>query len=193
MKREGEERHNRSFEADVNYLLTEAPRPHHLWLVPAAGGKARRLTSGEWSVLGLGGGPSWSPDGNSIAFKHREHPGMRYMLDAGVRIVDVASGSIRELNVRSLEPRVAGVKFSPDGTAIAYSAARDGDFRFVSEIFVAPVAGGIGRSLTDFNAAIAALELGKVEPLRWRGADNFEMDGVLTFPPGYQAGRTAAT
>lgn len=118
---------------------------------------------------------------------------MRYMLDAGVRIVDVASGSIRELNVRSLEPRVAGVKFSPDGTAIAYSAARDGDFRFVSEIFVAPVAGGIGRSLTDFNAAIAALELGKVEPLRWRGADNFEMDGVLTFPPGYQAGRPYAT
>ena len=55
---------------------------------------------------------------------------------------------MRELNVRSLEPRVADVKFSPDGTAIAYSAARDGDFRFVSEIFISPVARGIGRSLT---------------------------------------------
>ena len=42
-KREGEERHNRSFEADVNYLLTETPRPYHLWLVPSAGGEARRL------------------------------------------------------------------------------------------------------------------------------------------------------
>ena len=40
------ERHNRSFEADVNYLLTEAPRPRHLWLVPAGGGEAERLTSG---------------------------------------------------------------------------------------------------------------------------------------------------
>jgi len=44
-KREGEERHNRSFEADVNYLLTEKPRPHHLWLVPAGGGEA-----GMWSA-----------------------------------------------------------------------------------------------------------------------------------------------
>ncbi|MBM3789699.1 MAG: hypothetical protein FJW35_05045, partial [Acidobacteria bacterium] len=49
-KREGQERHNRSFEADVNYLLTEAPRPHHLWLVPAGGGEGKRLTSGSWSV-----------------------------------------------------------------------------------------------------------------------------------------------
>ena len=62
-----------------------------------------------------------------------------------------------------------------------------------SELYFLPAPAAPLQRLTDFNAAIAALELGKVEPLRWRGADNFEMDGVLTFPPGYQAGRTAAT
>jgi len=68
--REGAERHNRSFEADVNYLLTEAPRSRHLWLALAGGGEAERLTSGEWSVgSALADGrsiaPSWSPDGRS--------------------------------------------------------------------------------------------------------------------------------
>jgi dipeptidyl aminopeptidase/acylaminoacyl peptidase len=279
-KREGEERHNRSFEADVNYLLTETPRPYHLWLVPAAGGEARRLTSGQWSLAaGLAGGvpePSWSPDGTSIAFARQEHPGPRYLYDVGVRILDVASGSMRAFNERT-QP-ISGARFSPDGASIAYSYPRGGDDRFVNEIFVAPVADGAARSLTgaldrhitgfrwmpdgrsvvirandgtsvgmwiqplngpamkvatgaavpasditvsrsgqmaflasepdrppelyflpapggppqrltDFNAHIAALELGRTEPLRWRGADNFDMDGVLTFPPGYQAGR----
>ncbi len=278
-KREGEERHNRSFEADVNYLLTETPRPYHLWLVPAAGGEARRLTSGTWSVAaGLAGGvpePSWSPDGTSIVFAHQDQPGPRYIYDVGVRVLDLASGSVRALNEQI--PRVGGARLSPDGASIAYSYPRGGDRRFVNEIVVAPAAGA-GRSLTgaldrnissfrwmpdgqsmvirandgtsvgvwiqpldgpatkvatgtavpssditvarsgqmaflasepdrpselyvlpapggqlqrltDFNAHIAALELGKTEPLRWRGADNFDMDGVLTFPPGYQAGR----
>ncbi len=279
-KREGEERHNRSFEADVNYLLTETPRPHHLWLVPAAGGEARRLTSGAWSLsAGLAGGvpePAWSPDGRSIVFAHQEHPGPRYLYGVGVRILDVTSGSIRAFNERTSGMR--GARFSPDGASIAYSYPRDGDNRFVNEIFITPAAGGVGRSLTraldrnvtsslwmpdsqsvlirandgasaslwvqpldgpattlstgrvvpgsditvsrsgqmallasepdrpsevyffagiggelqrltDFNASIEALELGKTEPLRWRGADNFDMDGAVTFPPGYQAGR----
>jgi len=44
----GEERHNHSFEVQNNhYLLQEAPRPSHVWLISADGkGIARRLTSG---------------------------------------------------------------------------------------------------------------------------------------------------
>lgn len=281
VKREGQERHNRSFEADVNYLLTETPRPHHLWLVPAAGGASRRLTSGEWSVaVGLAGGggaaPSWSPDGKTIAFGEQPAPGPRSIRETGVRILDVASGSIRPFNDRN--QRMSGATFSPDGAYLAYSRPRDGDDRFVNEVFISALGGGDGRSLTsaldrnftasrwmpdsrsliirandgtsaglwiqpldgparrldmgsavpaagitisrsgqiallasepdrpaevyvisapgsspqritDFNAHIAALELGKQEPMKWRGADNFDMDGILTYPPGYQAGR----
>jgi dipeptidyl aminopeptidase/acylaminoacyl peptidase len=280
-KREGQERHNRSFEADVNYLLTETPRPHHLWLVPADGGEARRLTSGEWSVAagltaGSAGAPSWSPDGKAIAFGQQPRPGPRYITDVSIRILEVATGSIRPLN--GLKHRMSGAAFSPDGKFVSYSYPRDGDTRFGREIFIAPAGGGDGRSLThaldrnvstsrwmpdsrsllirandgttpglwiqpldgparrldtgsavpgsamtisrsgqitllasepdrptelyyqaspesqlqrltDFNAHIAALNLGKQEPIRWRGADDFDMDGILTYPPGYQPGQ----
>ena len=74
-KRTGDEKFNDAFEVGNNdYLATSAPLPTHLWLVPAAGGAARRLTSGSWT-LPVSHPPSspaspieWSPDGQSIAF-----------------------------------------------------------------------------------------------------------------------------
>ncbi len=271
-KREGEEKHNRSFEADVNYLLTEAPRSNHLWTVPLEGGEGKRLTSGEWSV---DSGPHWSPDGKKIAFRRNPGPGMRYLPDGGSYVLDVETGSVAPLSGRT--SRESPIGFSPDGKHFAYTWPRDGDTRFVSEVWVAPAGGGPGRNLTraldtnafgarwmpdgksllvavargttgerwlfalegaarridtgavitsspsvarsgrmafmgseggrprevyvmdslqsapqrltDFNAHIAALELGRQESIRWRGPDNFDMDGVLTYPPGHQPGR----
>lgn len=48
---DGEERHNDAFEVGNNdFLVTTAPLPTHLWLVPATGEAARRLTSGTWTL-----------------------------------------------------------------------------------------------------------------------------------------------
>ena len=279
---EGAERHNRSFAADVNYLLTEAPRPRHLWLVPAGGGEAERLTSGEWSVgSALADGrsiaPSWSPDGQAIAFAQQPEPGPRHIYDNSIRILDTSTRAIRPLNSTSHRLR-GGAAFSPDGSLVSYSFPHEGDSRFVDEVYIAPAEGGDGRSLThaldrnirtarwmpdgrsllilandtttaglwiqplegaarridtgsavpssglsvsrsgqiamlasepnrptelhaqrapggaferltDFNAHIAALDLGHRESIHWRGADDFDMDGVLTYPPGYRPSR----
>ena len=271
---EGPERHNKAFEADVNYLLKEAPRSHHLWLLPVDGGEAKQLTSGEWSVA-VNRAHAWSPDGKEIAFGWQPRPGPRYWTDISVRILDVETGSIRRLN--DIDHRMSDVAYSPDGEYVSYHYPRDGDSRVGDELFIAPAEGGEGRSLTtdldrninvsrwmpdggslliwamdstvsgiwlqstdgsrrrldvgdyvvgreitvsssgqiallaydtylpvelyymetpesiprcltDFNADIAALDLGRQETLRWRGADDFDMDGVLTFPPDYQPG-----
>jgi dipeptidyl aminopeptidase/acylaminoacyl peptidase len=39
--------------------------------------------------------------------------------------------------------------------------------------------------LTDFNAALTALELGKPETMRWTGPDGYKEDAVVTYPPGF--------
>src|ERR1051325_6201065 len=68
-----------SFEVgDDDYLMREEPTPSHVWVVPAAGGSARRVTSGSWSLPiapppGAAPSPlSWSPDGKTIAITRRE-------------------------------------------------------------------------------------------------------------------------
>ena len=269
-KREGDERHNRSFEADVNYLATEPPRSSHLWLVLAEGGGEKRLTSGAWSVIGF---PRWSPDGKRIAIDYQPGASERFFQDQASRVVDAETGTLIPLSGR--ERLDSSIGFSPNGKYFAYAWPRDGDTRFGAEIWVMPATGGPARNLTrsldsravavwahdsqslyvfteqgtsnvmswqplegparrldagrlggffsasvskggrlalvasepdrpvelyyketpdsppqrltDFNSQIAALELGRQEPIRWRGPDNFEMDGIVTYPPGYEA------
>ncbi|MBD8879660.1 S9 family peptidase [Rhodanobacter sp. 7MK24] len=45
------------------------------------------------------------------------------------------------------------------------------------------------RRLTDVNAFIDSLTLGRSESVAWTGPDGFPEDGVLTYPVGYAAGK----
>ncbi|MDQ2818258.1 MAG: S9 family peptidase [Candidatus Eremiobacteraeota bacterium] len=74
--------------------------------------------------------------------------------------------------------------------------ARDGALAFTgssphhpSELYYLSHAGAALQRLTDLNAPIAALDLGKVEAVRWASPNGFEENGVLTYPPDYVAGR----
>ena len=150
-QREGEEKANRSFEADVNYQLTEAPVASHLWLVPADGGDSKRLTSGQWSVAGT---MWWSPDGSTIAVNSQPGAGPRYWQEQSSRIIDVASGRVSSLSKKTSLESSNG--FSRDGQHYAYTWARNGDTRFVNETWIIPSGGGAARNLTsalDANAS----------------------------------------
>src|SRR5882672_6071877 len=69
------EKHHDAFEVgDNDFLATEAALPSHIWILPADGGKAKRLTSGAWS-LPKSAPPSppaspisCSPDGSRVAY-----------------------------------------------------------------------------------------------------------------------------
>ena len=41
------------------------------------------------------------------------------------------------------------------------------------------------RRLTNFNRAIADLQMGKVEQFEWQGPDRFHEDGILVYPPDF--------
>ena len=135
-----------------DYLTTASVNPSHIWLVSAEGGKAKRLTSGEWSLPitlppGSPSSPlSWSPDGKSIAFVKRVSPYYGDQNESSVQILDVATGNIRPLTGRSA--RESQPVFSPDGLKIAYWYPREGGTVTLNEINVTSASGGEGTTAT---------------------------------------------
>ena len=137
------------FEVGNDHYLTSAPpTPTQLWVIPAAGGDARRLTTGTSSLsTTLGGSPiSWSPDGRAIAFVRIASASPGDTDRGSVTVVDVASGEARAVTGRAAYE--ASALFSPDGARLAYAHPRDGDPSSLDEAFVAPAAGGRGESAT---------------------------------------------
>ena len=153
-KREGREKFNRSFEIQNNsFLQVETPMPSHLWTVPVDGGPAKRLTSGSWSLpITYPPGapppdPSWSSDGKTIAIERRPSAYSGDFDQQTIQLVDVETGKMRQLTTRTHHE--AQPQFSPDGKNVAYWFPREGQTKNNTEIVVAPVAGGEGRSVTS--------------------------------------------
>ncbi|HET7815203.1 MAG TPA: prolyl oligopeptidase family serine peptidase [Candidatus Baltobacteraceae bacterium] len=123
------EQHLDAFEVfDNDYLHQSASIPSHLWLISANGGKARRLTSGSWS-LGIvdpygSSDLSWSADSRRIVFDHYPTADNGDTLGTVVDVIDVKSGKRSALNgVRGER----GGHFAPVGDAIAYDRNTGGD------------------------------------------------------------------
>ncbi|MEO8033208.1 MAG: S9 family peptidase [Acidobacteriota bacterium] len=150
--RTGDDKHNLSFEVgDDDFLNTSAPTPSHVWVVAATGGKARRITSGTWSVpVAKPPGPvpsplSWSPDGKSLAITRLATPHTGNGDSAHIEIVDVATGVTRR--VTKGEPE-SHPQFSPDGRWLSYHAPRDGERLGENAIWVVSAQGGDAHEVT---------------------------------------------
>ncbi|HEX7326096.1 MAG TPA: S9 family peptidase [Rhodanobacteraceae bacterium] len=77
----------------------------------------------------------------------------------------------------------------------ALSVARDGEIAFIGstrthpgELYVMASATAKPRRLTDVNAFVDKLALGRTESIDWT-FDNFHEDGVLTYPVDYRKGQ----
>jgi dipeptidyl aminopeptidase/acylaminoacyl peptidase len=83
------------------------------------------------------------------------------------------------------------VQASPD-----LSVSKTGAVAFVgstamhpSELYVMDSANAKPRRLTNFNAFIDGVTLGRTESIEWQGPNGFLEDGALTYPAGYQRGQ----
>jgi dipeptidyl aminopeptidase/acylaminoacyl peptidase len=118
-------------------VFGEGYRMSHLWVYDIASNKARRLTSGAFTV----GQFAWSPDGREIAYDHRINPANTSGQTADIAIVSVADGRIRDLVAQPGAD--GGPVWSPDGRTIAFGSAMSKAYSFLNNaIGIVPAAGG---------------------------------------------------
>jgi dipeptidyl aminopeptidase/acylaminoacyl peptidase len=112
---------------DGHFLLDKDVAPWHLWVAPASGGEARRLTRGEFSLGTDSGGtttPAWSRDGKRIAFTQFPSAYWAPSFHSVIAEVDVAAGKMKTLvSAQTSED----FKFAPAGGAYAFERPRGGD------------------------------------------------------------------
>ncbi|MGO0063771.1 S9 family peptidase [Brevibacillus fluminis] len=116
---------------------------NHIWVVEAASGEARQVTSGDWEDID----PVWSPDSRSIIFLSDRSETRDFNHVPALWKLDVETGECVKLVQCAgftLAPR-----FSPDGKWIAYFDHQYGETNACNdEVWLIPAEGGEARNLT---------------------------------------------
>jgi dipeptidyl aminopeptidase/acylaminoacyl peptidase len=158
------------------YVTDRAPElmwyaTQQLALAPVAGGDSRLLAP---ELDRNVGDPRFAPDGKSVLFA-LEDSGAQH-----VARIALAGGAIDR-------------PVADDRAVFAYSQSGAGDLAVLAsepllpaEIFLAR--GGSLSQLTDTNRELLdQLALGRVETVHFPSADGTEIEGFVTFPPGYDS------
>ena len=95
-----------------------------------------------------------------------------------------ADGKATRLELGEVEP-IEGISASKTGV-MAFAGATSAH---PAEVYVMGGSDRAPRRLTNLNAAIEGYGLGRVEGIEWDVPKGMRADGVVTYPPGYQAGR----
>jgi dipeptidyl aminopeptidase/acylaminoacyl peptidase len=121
-------------------------------------------------------GYRWLPDGKGVLLKG----------------FDGARSALWEQPLQGAAKRLAlgEVEASRD-----FSVAKTGAVAFVGstpthpdELYVLDDLNAKPRRITNLNAFVDQISLGRVTAIEWRGPQGFAEDGVLTYPVGFQAG-----
>lgn len=153
-------------------------RENEVWIVPSTGGTPKTLTrSLDRNLFGA----TWMPDGRSLLVAGNEKAsvgawiqsidGHARRLDVGDLVINGAFGY--DITVARQSPVIAFTATTPDRP---------------SELYVMDTPDAKPRRLTNFNAWISQVTLGKMERVTWK-SDAFESDGVVLYPPQFDPGR----
>ncbi|HJQ26204.1 MAG TPA: S9 family peptidase [Blastocatellia bacterium] len=144
-------------------------------IFPAAGGQPKALSVSFDAQPNIAG---WSADGKRIYFSEAKGTGTQ------VYAIDVATNRIEEIKVT---PAVYGaLNLNRAGTMFGFVRQTPDA---PPEAFVAPVTNFAPVQVSRANADLKLPALGRTEMIRWKAVDGKEVEGLLTYPVGYQAGQ----
>ncbi len=162
----------------IAFVGSTQEREHpKVWLVPATGGAASVLAANGLDLIPAG--LDWSEDGKSLFFE----TGVKgeYQLFR----IDLASRAIAQVTTGARAVR--SVDFNGRAGAMVYLV---NDFKHLDDLYIADLNGKNERKLTNLNQALwRQLKLADVERFSYKSADNWDVDGFLVKPIGWQDGR----
>jgi dipeptidyl aminopeptidase/acylaminoacyl peptidase/ectoine hydroxylase-related dioxygenase (phytanoyl-CoA dioxygenase family) len=146
-----------------------------LHIVPATGGVPHALPATFDGQPGLAG---WDSDGTCLFFSEARGTQTRLYalhLDSGeIREISPPGGMLNEVSLNATRTHFGFTMQSSERPVEAFVASAE-DFTPVQ----------VSRA----NADVPSLPLGKTEVIRWKSTDGLEIEGLLTYPVGYQPGR----
>jgi dipeptidyl aminopeptidase/acylaminoacyl peptidase len=145
-----------------------------IFLASAEGGKASTMVLKDLDLI-----PSsleWSADGKSIYF------------ETGVKgELHLFRGDLQKQTIEQVTkgPRaVRNVDFNWPARKIVFTA---NDFKHLDDLYIADLGGGNERKLTNLNEGLwKQLQLADVERFTYKSADDWDVDGFLVKPLGWQ-------
>lgn len=144
-------------------------------IFPAGGGAPKVIATSHDGQPGIAG---WSADSKRIYF------GESKGTSSQLYIVDIAANRIEE--VKSA-PAVYGA-FNLNDTGTMFGLTRQTSDT-PGDVFVASVTDFNPVQISRVNADVKLPAIGRTEVIRWKSKDGKEIEGLLTYPVGYQAGQ----
>lgn len=144
-------------------------------IVPNAGGPVKLLAEtfdAQPNVI------DWSADGKRIYFAETKGTVSR------LYYLDVNSNSISELNKGN--EVIGGPSLNRSQTTIGFTLQANDK---APEAYVTQVANFAPVQVSRANADLPKLTVGKTEVIKWKSSDGLEVEGLLTYPVNYQAGK----
>ena len=141
----------------------------------AAGGQPKSL------VKSFDAGPEiagWSSDGKRIYFAEPKGTGTQ------IYSFDVAANRIDEIKVT---PAVlGGFSLNRSGTTFAFTRQTPDT---PADVYIAAVSDFAPVQMTTVNAGMKIPPIGRTEVISWKSKDGKQIEGLLTYPVGYQSGQ----
>ena len=144
-------------------------------IFPSSGGPAKTMVASHDGQPGIAG---WSNDSKRIYFSEVKGTGTQ------VYVLDVAANRIQEIKT---SPAVfTALNLNQSGTLLGFvrqTSDTPGEVYISSTTDFAPV------QISRANADVKLPPIGRTEVITWKSKDGKDIEGLLTYPVGYQTGQ----
>ena len=144
-------------------------------VVPASGGQPKTLAASFDSQPGIAG---WSADSKRIYFSEPKGTlSQIYSVDVDANRIEefkTAPAAYTVVELNSSGNTFGFIRHTPDSPA---------------EVYVASASDFTPRQISHANADLKIPAVGRTEVIRWKSKDGRDVEGLLTYPVGYQSGQ----